>query len=196
MIMKTLPFESFDVSRWKPHPSGICCCSSRNHSFVRKLEPFNTSRIKRGVKEPSIIEKTEHQLADYCSTLEGDDSYKCWRAYFEFKDLEVLTSISSSPGCQGSMEELDAALLELRANPCFPQNASKQANGGHQEGMNADNRPQAVGNGERSTDTNAEELAHVADPTLVQNLDDDDDDVSTNVSGLLGKRWPQCDEVK
>ncbi|KAF6143397.1 hypothetical protein GIB67_029566 [Kingdonia uniflora] len=84
----SLPFDSFDVSRWNPQPSRICCCSSRNHSFIPKLEPFNTSRIERGVKEPSIIEKTEHQLADYCSTLQGDDSYKCWRAYFELKDLE------------------------------------------------------------------------------------------------------------
>ena len=26
---------------------------------------------------------------DYCSTLDGDDSYSCWKAYFELKDLEV-----------------------------------------------------------------------------------------------------------
>ncbi|KAF6144458.1 hypothetical protein GIB67_024685 [Kingdonia uniflora] len=40
-----------------------------------------------------------------------------WGIFFE----NVLTSISSSHDYQGSMEELDAALLELRANPCFPQ---------------------------------------------------------------------------
>lgn len=28
-------------------------------------------------------------LSDYCSTLEGDESYSCWRAYFELKDLQV-----------------------------------------------------------------------------------------------------------
>ena len=28
-------------------------------------------------------------FADYCSVLEGDDSYNCWQAYFELKDLEV-----------------------------------------------------------------------------------------------------------
>lgn len=28
-------------------------------------------------------------VSDYCSTLEGDESYSCWRAYFELKDLEV-----------------------------------------------------------------------------------------------------------
>lgn len=27
--------------------------------------------------------------SDYCSTLEGDQSYSCWRAYFELKELEV-----------------------------------------------------------------------------------------------------------
>lgn len=26
---------------------------------------------------------------DYCTTLEGDDCYSCWRAYFELKDLQV-----------------------------------------------------------------------------------------------------------
>lgn len=31
-------------------------------------------------------------LLDYCSTLEGDESYSCWRAYFELKDLEVSLS--------------------------------------------------------------------------------------------------------
>jgi len=28
-------------------------------------------------------------VSDYCSTVEGDESYSCWRAYFELKDLEV-----------------------------------------------------------------------------------------------------------
>ena len=28
-------------------------------------------------------------VSDYCSTLEGDDSYSCWRGYFELKELEV-----------------------------------------------------------------------------------------------------------
>lgn len=28
-------------------------------------------------------------VSDYCSTMEGDESYSCWRAYFELKDLEV-----------------------------------------------------------------------------------------------------------
>lgn len=28
---------------------------------------------------------------DYCSTLEGDQSYSCWQAYFELKDLEVCS---------------------------------------------------------------------------------------------------------
>ncbi|RWR73562.1 hypothetical protein CKAN_00185500 [Cinnamomum micranthum f. kanehirae] len=29
---------------------------------------------------------------DYCSTLEGDESWKCWRANFELKDLERESS--------------------------------------------------------------------------------------------------------
>jgi hypothetical protein len=35
-----------------------------------------------------LIQKTENQIADYCLTLDGDDSYSCWKAYFELKELE------------------------------------------------------------------------------------------------------------
>lgn len=63
--------------------------SSRTNAYnVPKLEPFSRTKLERAVKEPSLIEKSENDLADYCSTLEGDDSYSCWRAYFELKDLE------------------------------------------------------------------------------------------------------------
>ncbi|KAJ4974370.1 hypothetical protein NE237_007544 [Protea cynaroides] len=34
------------------------------------------------------MQKCENELADYCSTLEGDAAYSCWRAYFELKNLE------------------------------------------------------------------------------------------------------------
>lgn len=57
-------------------------------SSVPKLEPFSKSRIERLVKDPSFLQKSENDLTEYCSTLEGDDSYSCWRAYFELKDLE------------------------------------------------------------------------------------------------------------
>ncbi|KAF8410590.1 hypothetical protein HHK36_003122 [Tetracentron sinense] len=86
-------------------------CSSRSHDFIPKLEPFSRSKIDRCIKEPSLIQKSENELAGlfviycfsrllaievardliglyYCSTLEGDPSYSCWRAYFELKDLE------------------------------------------------------------------------------------------------------------
>jgi hypothetical protein len=36
-----------------------------------------------------MICMTVFVVSDYCSTLEGDESYSCWRAYFELKDLEV-----------------------------------------------------------------------------------------------------------
>ncbi|KAF5196538.1 Ccg-binding protein 1-like [Thalictrum thalictroides] len=67
----------------------ISCSSLRSHVYIPKLEPFNNrSKIERGVKEPSFIEKSETELLDYCSVLEGDDSFNCWTAYFELKDLE------------------------------------------------------------------------------------------------------------
>lgn len=63
--------------------------SSRNHEYdIPKLKPFSRSKFERAVKDPPLIEKSESQLADYCSTLEGENSYNCWQAYFELKDLE------------------------------------------------------------------------------------------------------------
>ncbi|XP_057963748.1 CCG-binding protein 1 [Malania oleifera] len=64
------------------------CCSSRSNASIPKLEPFSRSKLDRALKDPPLIEKSENDIADYCSTLEGDNSYSCWRAYFELKDLE------------------------------------------------------------------------------------------------------------
>ncbi|XAR59492.1 hypothetical protein NMG60_11015347 [Bertholletia excelsa] len=69
--------------------SSAILCSSRSDSSIPKLEPFSRSKLDRAIKEPPLIQKTENELADYCSTLEGDPSYSCWRAYFELKDLEA-----------------------------------------------------------------------------------------------------------
>ncbi|KAF3664337.1 CCG-binding protein 1 [Capsicum chacoense] len=74
-------------SRFHVNSSTIRCCS-RSNSYIPKLEPFSRTRFDRAVKDPPLIEKSENELADYCSVLEGDDSYSCWQAYFELKDLE------------------------------------------------------------------------------------------------------------
>ncbi|XP_075493871.1 CCG-binding protein 1-like [Primulina tabacum] len=66
----------------------IIHCSSRNNGYIPKLEPFSRSKIDRAVKDPPLIQKSENQIADYCVTVDGDDSYSCWQAYFELKDLE------------------------------------------------------------------------------------------------------------
>ncbi|KAK9165309.1 hypothetical protein Scep_000500 [Stephania cephalantha] len=67
----------------------ICSSSSsRNHGQVPKLEPFSRSKADRWLREPSLIEKTENDISDYCLALEGDDCYYCWRSYFELKELE------------------------------------------------------------------------------------------------------------
>ncbi|XWS67977.1 hypothetical protein CRYUN_Cryun04dG0050700 [Craigia yunnanensis] len=66
-------------------------CSSSSDAYIPKLEPFSRTKFERAVKEPPLIEKSENELADYCSTLEGDESYSCWRAYFELKDLKKET---------------------------------------------------------------------------------------------------------
>ncbi|XP_047328856.1 CCG-binding protein 1 [Impatiens glandulifera] len=69
-------------------PTISCSSNSRNNSFIPKLEPFNRSKLDRIIKDPPLIQKSENELADYCTILEGDASYSCWRAYFELKDLE------------------------------------------------------------------------------------------------------------
>ncbi|XP_057547678.1 CCG-binding protein 1 [Amaranthus tricolor] len=95
----TLILESIDTnfngqkssSSSKRYCSIISCniSSSKNHEYkIPKLEPFSRSKFDRAVKDPPLIQKSEDQLADYCSVLEGDDSYNCWQAYFELKDLE------------------------------------------------------------------------------------------------------------
>ncbi|KAF3435677.1 hypothetical protein FNV43_RR22768 [Rhamnella rubrinervis] len=88
-----LLLEAKDVHRRRPSSltsrfASTITCSSRSHPYIPKLEPFSRSKFDRFVKEPPLIEKAENELADYCSTLEGDESYSCWRAYFELKDLE------------------------------------------------------------------------------------------------------------
>jgi len=77
----------------------ICSSLSRN---IPKLEPFSRTKFDRAFKEPPLIQKSENDIADYCLTLEGDDSYGCWRAYFELKDLEK----------EGPKEEVERLILE------------------------------------------------------------------------------------
>ncbi|XP_022148538.1 CCG-binding protein 1 [Momordica charantia] len=80
--------EATDLRRTGSASSSAVRCSSRSHAYIPKLEPFSRTKLDRAIKEPPLIEKSESELADYCSTLEGDDSYSCWKAYFELKDLE------------------------------------------------------------------------------------------------------------
>ncbi|XP_004290382.1 PREDICTED: uncharacterized protein LOC101299254 [Fragaria vesca subsp. vesca] len=81
-------------SHTEAHPQKMAStvrCSSRNQAHIPKLEPFSRSKLDRAIQGPTLIEKCENELSDYCSTLEGDESYGCWRAYFELKDLEKET---------------------------------------------------------------------------------------------------------
>ncbi|XP_010941870.1 CCG-binding protein 1 [Elaeis guineensis] len=80
--------DAVDLSQARPRRSSVGCNAQRSDASIPKLEPFSRSRIDRLIKEPSFLQKCENDLTDYCSTLEGDESYSCWRAYFELKDLE------------------------------------------------------------------------------------------------------------
>ncbi|XP_021855079.2 CCG-binding protein 1 [Spinacia oleracea] len=84
--------------------NSIISCNAKNHEYkVPKLEPFSRSKFERSVKDPPLIQKSENQLADYCSVIEGEDSYDCWQAYFELKDLEK----------EASKEEVERLIIEV-----------------------------------------------------------------------------------
>jgi len=64
-------------------------------------EPFSRSKLTRSIREPSLIQKAETAIRDRCCLLEGEESYECWEAFFEFQDMKECKaqagSVSSSP---------------------------------------------------------------------------------------------------
>ncbi|CAJ1939357.1 unnamed protein product [Sphenostylis stenocarpa] len=114
------------------HASFVVCSSSRSQPYIPKLEPFSRTKFERAIKDPPLIEKSENELSDYCLTLEGEESYSCWQAYFELKDLErespkadverlILETggVKSLIGCLhgiASMQKVKKDGMELRKN--------------------------------------------------------------------------------
>ncbi|CAA7058588.1 unnamed protein product [Microthlaspi erraticum] len=102
MMIKSVTLRSFPLpldfngKAKLAEPSSTSCFPARSFPVVRcsstrdvpKLELFSRGKFDRILQDPPLIQKAESELSDYCSTLEGDDSYSCWRAYFELKDLE------------------------------------------------------------------------------------------------------------
>ncbi|KAK6159399.1 hypothetical protein DH2020_006713 [Rehmannia glutinosa] len=107
----------------------VSCSVSRSN--IPKLEPFSRNKIDRAVKEPPLIQKSENQIAgkcfsfvflllhcsglkvDYCLTLEGDDSYSCWQAYFELKDFEELVFNHFNPFPFGNLTQKESPKEEV-----------------------------------------------------------------------------------
>ncbi|XP_072956485.1 CCG-binding protein 1-like [Typha angustifolia] len=88
-VRYSTPPSASSSDLYRGRRSGVVCDARRSSASIPKLEPFSRSRIDRLLKEPSFLQKSESDLTDYCSILEeGDESYSCWRAYFELKDLE------------------------------------------------------------------------------------------------------------
>ncbi|PKA54320.1 hypothetical protein AXF42_Ash000153 [Apostasia shenzhenica] len=107
--------------RFPTRSSSASCCVQRTRGSVPKLEPFSRSRIDRGIKEPPFLRKSENDLTDYCSTLDGDDAYSCWKAYFELKDLEskmpreeVETFVRQSGGIKSLIDCLHGLTTMLK----------------------------------------------------------------------------------
>ncbi|XP_021731690.1 CCG-binding protein 1-like [Chenopodium quinoa] len=93
----------FSYCNYSKRFNSIINCNAKNHEYkVPKLEPFSRSKFERAVKDPPLIQKSESQIADYCSVLEGEDSYSCWQAYFELKELEK----------ESSKEEVERLIIE------------------------------------------------------------------------------------
>ncbi|KAJ0643762.1 putative CCG-binding protein [Helianthus annuus] len=143
MMIRSVPFQSPTVRSppLAPATTTTICCSSRNNAYIPKLEPFSRSKFDRIVKDPPLIQKSENDLADYCSTLEGDPSYSCWRAYFELKDLEkeapkeevervILESggMKSLIGCLHGISEIHKAKKQSQNRSNVNNNNMKQEN--------------------------------------------------------------------
>jgi hypothetical protein len=100
---------------------GVHHDSSHGHD-VPKLESFNQSRVSRLMREPPLLEKVEHALAERCMHLEGDEAYRCWEALFEFEDIK-----------EAYQGECDTATGDNRASACRPlerfQNLVRQSGG-------------------------------------------------------------------
>ncbi|KAH6814869.1 hypothetical protein C2S51_023887 [Perilla frutescens var. frutescens] len=99
MNIQTVPLSTnafvVESNGSKSRNGAVRCSVSRNNACIPKLEPFSRNKFDRAVKEPPLIQKAENQIAGkfssllhYCVVLEGEDSYSCWKAYFELKDLE------------------------------------------------------------------------------------------------------------
>ncbi|KAH7660901.1 hypothetical protein IHE45_15G025500 [Dioscorea alata] len=85
----TVPSQFSGMHSRSRSPMIVRCLQRRDEtSAIPKLEPFSRSRIDRLVKDPPLLEKTKDDFTDYCSTLEGEESWRCWKAYFELRDLE------------------------------------------------------------------------------------------------------------
>ncbi|KAI7757529.1 hypothetical protein M8C21_017075 [Ambrosia artemisiifolia] len=137
MMIRSVPFQSPIVQS----PPLTICCSSRNNAYIPKLEPFSRTKLDRMVKDPPLIQKSENDLADYCSTLEGDQSYSCWRAYFELKELEkeapkeevervIIESggVKSLIGCLHGISEIHKAKKQLENGTNVDNNMKSEKN--------------------------------------------------------------------
>ncbi|KAI3525389.1 hypothetical protein L1887_04150 [Cichorium endivia] len=100
-MIRSVPSQGCFLNCRRLAPTTMCC-SSRNNSYIPRLESFSRSKLDRIIRDPPLIEKAENDLADYCSTLDGDSSYSCWRAYFELKELEK----------EAPKEEVEKLILE------------------------------------------------------------------------------------
>ncbi|TJX54032.1 hypothetical protein E8P77_25290 [Soehngenia saccharolytica] len=80
---------------------------STGHDGIQQVKdsPFKRNLL-RGMQEPSPIQKAENNIMDYCSTLEGDEGYRCWEAYFEFQDLKKQAMAEAKAGSEAAKEDL------------------------------------------------------------------------------------------
>ncbi|KAG0466193.1 hypothetical protein HPP92_017195 [Vanilla planifolia] len=65
------------------------CSGKKNYPYIPKHSGFIRQHpLDYLMKDPPLLEKAEQDISDYCVTLEGDECYYCWRAYFELCDLQ------------------------------------------------------------------------------------------------------------
>ncbi|KAK7243210.1 hypothetical protein RIF29_38000 [Crotalaria pallida] len=69
--------------------------------FLRRCAVPPSPSCSTSSAEPSLNLLAE---PNYCSTLEGEECYSCWQAYFELKDLEGWVRVSQYPDPPGPID--------------------------------------------------------------------------------------------
>lgn len=110
----------------------------------KMLEPFSRSKLTRSIREPSLIQKAEAAIRDRCCLLEGDESFECWEAFFEFQDMKKDCKTQAGSVSSSSLDRVENLVRQSEGVKSLIENvhmiakASKIHNIKHNKGPQTD----------------------------------------------------------